>query len=63
MHAIQIASYDGPDKVEYTEVPTPEAGPDQVLIRVRAAGVSFPELLQTRGRQDPLYRVASGTRK
>ena len=49
MHAIQIASYDGPDKVEYNEVPTPEAGPGQVLIRVRAAGVSFPELLQTRG--------------
>ena len=49
MHAIQIASYDGPDKVEYNEVPTPEAGQGQVLIRVRAAGVSFPELLQTRG--------------
>lgn len=49
MHAIQIVSLDGPDAVQLNEIPTPEAGPEQVLIRVRAAGVSFPELLQTRG--------------
>jgi NADPH2:quinone reductase len=49
MHAIQIVSLDGPDSVEFNEVPTPEPGDGQVLIRVRAAGVSFPELLQTRG--------------
>jgi len=49
MHAIQIVSLDGPDAVQLNDIPTPEAGPDQLLIRVRAAGVSFPELLQTRG--------------
>jgi len=49
MRAIQIVSLNGPDSVEFNEVPTPEPGDDQVLIRVRAAGVSFPELLQTRG--------------
>lgn len=49
MKAIQIVSLDGPDAVQLNEVEAPEAGPDQVLIRVRAAGVSFPELLQTRG--------------
>ena len=49
MRAIQIVSLDGPDSVEFNEVPTPEPGDGQVLIRVRAAGVSFPELLQTRG--------------
>src|SRR5689334_17200398 len=49
MKAIQIASYDGPDAVEFTEVATPEPDNGQVLIHVRAAGVSFPELLQTRG--------------
>jgi NADPH2:quinone reductase len=49
MKAIQIASYDGPDAVEFNEVDAPEPGDGQVLIRVRAAGVSFPELLQTRG--------------
>lgn len=49
MKAIQIVSLDGPDAVQLNDVPDPEAGPDQVLIRVRAAGISFPELLQTRG--------------
>lgn len=49
MRAIQIVSLNGPDSVEFNEVPAPEPGDDQVLIRVRAAGVSFPELLQTRG--------------
>ncbi|MDR7115765.1 NADPH:quinone oxidoreductase family protein [Caulobacter sp. BE254] len=31
------------------EVPTPQPGPGQVLVRVRAASVNFPDLLMTRG--------------
>jgi NADPH2:quinone reductase len=55
MKAIQIVNEDGPDKaLELTELPEPEAShmltPGQgVLVEVHAAGVSFPELLQTRG--------------
>lgn len=49
MRAVQIVSLDGPTAVELVDVPQPEPGSDQVLIRVRAAGVSFPEVLQTRG--------------
>lgn len=49
MRAVQIVSLDGPSAVEVVDLPQPEPGADQVLIRVRAAGVSFPELLQTRG--------------
>ena len=49
MRAVQIVSLDGPSAVEVVDLPQPEPGSDQVLIRVRAAGVSFPELLQTRG--------------
>ena len=49
MRAVHISSLDGPSTVEVVDVPQPEPGSDQVLIRVRAAGVSFPELLQTRG--------------
>ncbi|GAA4666220.1 NADPH:quinone oxidoreductase family protein [Gordonia humi] len=48
MRAVQITSLDGPEKVELLDVPEP-AGDGKVLIRVRAAGVSFPELLQSRG--------------
>ena len=49
MKAIQITSLDGPEAIELRDVDTPEPGPDQVLIRVRAAGVAFPEVLQSRG--------------
>jgi NADPH2:quinone reductase len=31
------------------DVPMPQAGPGQVLVRVRAASVNFPDLLMTRG--------------
>jgi NADPH:quinone reductase len=55
MRAIQIANESGPDgALAFVELPEPEpshmltpgAG---VLVEVHAAGVSFPELLQTRG--------------
>ncbi len=49
MKAVQITSYDGPSAVEVVDLPSPEPSHDQVLIRVRAAGVAFPEVLQTRG--------------
>jgi NADPH2:quinone reductase len=49
MRAVQIVSLDGPSAVEVGDLPQPEPSADQVLIRVRAAGVSFPEVLQTRG--------------
>ncbi|MBB3662424.1 NADPH2:quinone reductase [Prauserella sediminis] len=52
MRAIHISSLDGPSAVEVVDVPAP-ADEEQVTVDVRAAGVAFPELLQTRG----LYQV------
>lgn len=54
MKAVVISSYDGPDALEVRDVEGPSAShpltPGRgVVIEVRAAGVSFPELLQTRG--------------
>jgi NADPH2:quinone reductase len=49
MKAAQITTLDGPSAVELVDLPTPEPGEDQVLIRVHAAGVAFPDLLQSRG--------------
>lgn len=50
MKAVQITNLEGPDTVELAQVPAPRPGDGQVLIEVRAAGVAFPEVLQTRGR-------------
>jgi NADPH:quinone reductase len=53
--AIQITNLEGPDKaLEAVDVPEPEASHmltpgSGVLVDVHAAGVSFPEVLQTRG--------------
>jgi NADPH2:quinone reductase len=49
MKAIQITSLEGPSAIELVDIDSPTPGDDQVLIRVRAAGVAFPEVLQTRG--------------
>lgn len=49
MRAVQITRLDGPSAVELVEVPEPVAGPGQVLVDVHVAGVSYPEVLQTRG--------------
>src|SRR5690349_7283571 len=49
MRAAQIVSLDGPDAVKVNDVTVPDLAPDQLLIKVHATGVSFPELLQSRG--------------
>lgn len=48
MRALQLERLEGPEGLKLVDVPEPEAG-DQVLIDVRAAGVSFPDLLLTKG--------------
>ena len=48
MFAHRIAAFTGPDDVVWTEVPEPAAD-GGVVVDVAAAGVSFADLLQTRG--------------
>jgi NADPH2:quinone reductase len=48
MRAQRVVSLDGPAGLELAEVPEPE-GRGRVLIEVAAAGVSFPDLLLSRG--------------
>src|SRR3712207_4096947 len=48
MRAVHITKLEGPSAVEVVEVDEPPGG-DQVLVDVHVAGVSFPEVLQTRG--------------
>lgn len=49
MRAVRITTPGGPEVLEMGEVDRPEPGPDQILVRVRAAGVNRAELLQRRG--------------
>lgn len=41
MHAVVAREAGGPEVLSYTELPDPEPGPGQVLVRVAAAGVNF----------------------
>jgi NADPH:quinone reductase len=39
-----MREFGGPEVLELTELPTPEPGPDQVLIEVRRAGLNFADV-------------------
>ena len=43
MRAIQMTEFGGPEVLELTELPTPEPGEDEVLIRVTRAGLNFAD--------------------
>lgn len=47
--AVQVVATSGPDGVRVQEVAEPVAAPGEVLVDVHAIGVSFPDLLLSRG--------------
>ena len=47
MRAIQIVELSGPEALQLADIPEPSG--EGVVVDVRAAGVSFPEVLQSRG--------------
>src|ERR671933_2190903 len=51
--AIVAQAAGGPEVLELVEVPTPEAGPGEILVAVTAAGVNRADLLQRRGHYPP----------
>ena len=53
MKAVVISSPGGPEVLELREVATPQPAADQVLVRVRAAGVNRADLLQRAGHYPP----------
>jgi NADPH:quinone reductase len=56
MKAVEIVAPGGPEVLRLTERPDPVAGAGEALIRVAAAGVNRPDVLQRRG----LYPVPPG---
>ncbi len=62
MRAVQISELSGPDALRVVDAPEPDAthmltGSEGVVIDVEAAGVNFPDVLQTRG----LYQMKPPT--
>ena len=61
MRAVQVTSPTGPAGVEVTEVDEPSAGPGDVLVEVHRVGLSFPDLLLSKGqyqvRPDPPFTL------
>ena len=53
MLAIEIARPGGPEVLRPVERPVPKPGPGEVLVRIHAAGVNRPDLLQRQGRYPP----------
>src|ERR1700739_1638771 len=49
MKAIEIHETGGPEVLQLAELPIPEPGPGQVLIRVEAVGVNFSEIYFRKG--------------
>jgi NADPH2:quinone reductase len=54
MKAIQISETGGPEVLKLVDVPIPEPGPGQVLIRIEATGVNFIEVYFRKG----VYKAA-----
>src|SRR5882724_12824313 len=52
MYAIQITEHGGPEVMRWVELPTPQPGKGEVLVRVEAAGVNFIDVYFRTG----LYR-------
>ena len=50
MRAVVITTPGGPEVLEVREVPDPQIGPNEVLVRVRAAGLNRADLLQRQGK-------------
>ena len=50
MRAIAIDEYGGSERLQLMELPIPEVGPNDVLIRVRAAGVNPADISIREGR-------------
>ena len=53
MIAIDPAGPGGPEVLQPVERPVPQPGPGEVLIRVAAAGINRPDILQRRGMYPP----------
>ncbi|HZB35751.1 MAG TPA: NADPH:quinone oxidoreductase family protein [Gaiellaceae bacterium] len=50
MRAVLLRETGGPEQLQLAEVPDPEPGDGEVIVRVRAAGINFADVLVRQGR-------------
>jgi putative PIG3 family NAD(P)H quinone oxidoreductase len=53
MSVVEIASPGGPEQLKLAQRPVPRPGDGEVLVRVAAAGVNRPDVMQRQGRYPP----------
>ncbi len=56
MHVWQISSF-GIDSLEFVERPTPEPGPGEVLVQVRAVSYNYRDLMVVKGLYNPKLKL------
>lgn len=49
MKAVRIHAFGGPEVMQYEDIPTPEPGAGQVLVKLAAAGLNFIDVYQRTG--------------
>jgi NADPH2:quinone reductase len=61
MKAIQILETGGPEVLELADLPIPQPGPGQVLIRIEATGVNFIEVYFRKGQYKASFPLTPGS--
>ena len=49
MKAVIVGSFGGPEVLRYADLPDPEIGPGDVLVRMRVVGLNFADIYRRRG--------------
>ena len=57
MKAIRLHKLEGPDELVYEDVPEPEPGPGETVVRLRAAALNRRDLFATQGQYPALRRT------
>ncbi len=53
MRCVEISQFGGPDVLRVVDRPAPQPGPGELLVRVSAAGLNRPDLMQREGKYPP----------
>ena len=57
MKAVRIHSQGGPEVLQVDEIPEPEAGPHDLLVRLRATSVNHRDIWMRKGHPHPAYQA------